>query len=121
MRLSLLASALTLGFLASPVLSQQSTQPAPKSAPAATAQTAPKAAAKTAVTKTSVCKGLEKNACEANAACSYVGETVRKDGKKVSAYCRTKPKSAAKAAPATPATKATPATPASPAAPAKKS
>jgi len=118
MRLSLLASALTLGFLASPVLSQQSTQPAPKSAPAATAQTAPKAAAKTAVTKTSVCKGLEKNACEANAACSYVGETVRKDGKKVSAYCRTKPKSAAKAAPAT---KATPATPASPAAPAKKS
>lgn len=110
-RLSLLASALTLGFLASPVLSQQSTQPASKSSPATTAQTTSKAAAKTAVAKTSVCKGLAKSACEANVTCSYIGETVRKDGKKVSAYCRTKPKSAAKSAPATPA---------SPAAPAKK-
>ncbi len=36
----------------------------------------------------SQCKGLEKNACERKADCSWVEGYKRKDGKKVSSYCR---------------------------------
>lgn len=38
----------------------------------------------------SPCKGLEQKACTANAACSWVRATTRKDGRKVRAYCRIK-------------------------------
>ena len=40
----------------------------------------------------SSCKGLEQKACVAKADCSWVSATTRKDGRKVKAYCRTKPK-----------------------------
>ena len=39
----------------------------------------------------SSCKGLENNACSSNASCSWVESYERKDGRKVSAFCRTKP------------------------------
>ncbi|MCG6942175.1 MAG: hypothetical protein LJE69_13100 [Thiohalocapsa sp.] len=37
------------------------------------------------------CKGMEKSACEKNAAqCTWVDPYTRKDGAKVNGYCRTK-------------------------------
>ena len=36
------------------------------------------------------CKGLEQNACAANAACLWVDPYERKDGVKVKGYCRVK-------------------------------
>ena len=38
------------------------------------------------------CKGLDSGDCEAAAACSWVQGYERKDGRKVSAFCRTKAK-----------------------------
>jgi len=46
------------------------------------------AAATTPAGAASQCKGLEKGKCEANAACVWVSDYTRKDGKKVSAYCK---------------------------------
>ena len=37
----------------------------------------------------SQCKGLDNSACDANAACGWVDSYVRKDGREVSAFCRT--------------------------------
>ena len=42
----------------------------------------------------SQCKGLEDAACSQNASCSWVQAYERKDGRKVSAFCRTKAKTA---------------------------
>ncbi len=39
------------------------------------------------------CNGLDKTACERRAECTYVDSYTRKDGTKVSAHCRSKPKS----------------------------
>ncbi len=39
------------------------------------------------------CKGLENNACITQDTCSWVAGYERKDGRKVSAFCRTKAKS----------------------------
>jgi len=39
----------------------------------------------------STCKGLERGACERNGSCSWVDDHTRKDGVKVSGYCRSKP------------------------------
>ena len=39
----------------------------------------------------SACKGLEKAACESNTSCTWVDGYTRKDGAKVSAYCKGKP------------------------------
>lgn len=41
----------------------------------------------------SQCKGLENNACASANSCSWVESYERKDGRKVSAFCRTKAKS----------------------------
>lgn len=41
----------------------------------------------------SSCKGLEASACSSDSSCSWVGGYERKDGRKVSAFCRAKPKS----------------------------
>lgn len=38
----------------------------------------------------SSCKGLEKNACERKESCTWVNAYTRKDGIKVSGYCRAK-------------------------------
>ena len=38
----------------------------------------------------SACKGLEKAPCEKKEACTWVDGYTRKDGAKVSAYCRAK-------------------------------
>jgi len=38
----------------------------------------------------SVCKGIEKNACEKKDDCAWVDAYTRKDGVKVSGHCRTK-------------------------------
>lgn len=37
------------------------------------------------------CKGLDQGACERNGSCSWIDEHTRKDGIKVSGYCRSKP------------------------------
>lgn len=50
--------------------------------------------------KASPCKGLAQDACTANAECSWVSATKRKDGREVKAYCRTKAKRSASASPA---------------------
>ena len=39
----------------------------------------------------SACKGLENQACAGNSACAWVEGYERKDGRKVSAFCRTAP------------------------------
>lgn len=44
------------------------------------------------------CKGLENNACVTEDTCSWVQGYERKDGRKVSAFCRTKAKSKATSA-----------------------
>jgi len=36
----------------------------------------------------SACKGLEKAKCEAKSECIWIDQYTRKDGKKVSAYCK---------------------------------
>lgn len=36
----------------------------------------------------SACKGLSKSSCGSNSSCTWVDGYTRKDGKKVSAYCR---------------------------------
>lgn len=65
-----------------------------KRAPAAKAA-APKAAAKPA----SACKGLDEVACKAKEAeCSWIGAITTKAGKPRRAYCRARPKAAAKKA-----------------------
>lgn len=38
------------------------------------------------------CKGKTQNACSSDSACSWIKGFSKKDGKKVSAYCRAKPK-----------------------------
>ncbi|MES9960527.1 MAG: hypothetical protein ABW089_08840 [Sedimenticola sp.] len=38
------------------------------------------------------CKGLSSEQCAADAACAWVDGYIRKDGRTVSGYCRTKPK-----------------------------
>lgn len=38
------------------------------------------------------CKGLERGACDAAAACGWVNSYERKDGRTVKAFCRTKAK-----------------------------
>ena len=40
--------------------------------------------------ETSACKGLEQTACEKKSDCAWVAPYTRKDGNKVSGYCRTK-------------------------------
>jgi hypothetical protein len=40
----------------------------------------------------SKCKGLSEKACDKSDSCAWVGEFKRKDGAKVKAYCRAKPK-----------------------------
>jgi hypothetical protein len=45
----------------------------------------------------SACKGLAQKDCETNDACTFVAATKRKDGRAVSAYCRTKPVKTTKA------------------------
>lgn len=40
----------------------------------------------------SACKGSAKSACEGNNNCSWVKGYARKDGAKVEAYCKSKPK-----------------------------
>lgn len=109
-------TAAACGMIAGTAFAQQ---PAPKAvapappAPAIVKQTAPveAPAAKTSVPKTaaktaSACKGLEKAACETNAACTFVPATTRKDGRNVKAYCRTKPTRATAATNAATNTKA---------------
>lgn len=44
----------------------------------------------------SQCKGLDNSACDANAACGWVNGYARKDGREVSAFCRTSNKGKAK-------------------------
>ena len=41
----------------------------------------------------SQCKGLENSACSQNTSCGWVQGYERKDGRKVSGFCRTKAKS----------------------------
>jgi len=41
----------------------------------------------------SQCKGLESSKCDQNASCTWIDGYERKDGRKVSAFCRAKPKS----------------------------
>lgn len=53
----------------------------------------------------SQCKGLDNEACDAAAACGWVNGYERKDGRKVSAFCRTK-SSTAKKSPTKPSAKA---------------
>lgn len=48
------------------------------------------------VNAASQCKGLDNAACNAEAACGWVEGYQRKDGKQVSAFCRTKAKPKAK-------------------------
>ena len=73
--------------------------PAPKAQPAAPAAKAAPAPAKTAVpakkpaAPTTTCNKLEEKSCTTNADCSWIAAAKRKDGKEVSAYCRSKPKS----------------------------
>ena len=43
-----------------------------------------------AVQAASECKGLDQTACGANPGCSWVSGYVRKDGKEVAAYCKSK-------------------------------
>jgi spermidine/putrescine-binding protein len=43
-------------------------------------------------TAASQCKGLSSSSCSANSGCSWVDSFTRKDGVKVKAHCRTKPK-----------------------------
>jgi hypothetical protein len=43
-----------------------------------------------AVQAASECKGLDQTACGANPVCSWVSGYVRKDGKEVAAYCKSK-------------------------------
>jgi hypothetical protein len=87
------AATLALGLFAITAVAQQ---PAPATkAPAAKAP-APKAPQKKAV---SPCQDLDEAACKANAECSWVAATKTKTGKEVKAYCRVKPKTAAKASP----------------------
>jgi hypothetical protein len=65
----------------------------PAKAPAATTA---KKATKAAV---SACQGLAQAACVAKASdCRWIAATKRKDGKQVSAYCRSVPKAKAKTA-----------------------
>jgi hypothetical protein len=40
----------------------------------------------------SKCKGLSEKTCDKSDSCAWVGEFKRKDGAKVKAYCRAKPK-----------------------------
>jgi hypothetical protein len=55
------------------------------------------------VNAASQCKGLDNAACDTAAACGWVDGYERKDGRKVSAFCRSKPKSVTSKAPAKPA------------------
>lgn len=44
----------------------------------------------------SQCKGLTQTDCSKNASCTWVPAYERKDGRKVNAFCRAKPKSKSK-------------------------
>jgi hypothetical protein len=75
-----------------------------------------------AVQAASECKGLDQTACGANPVCSWVSGYVRKDGKEVAAYCKSKGerKTGEEAAAAPTQAPAAPAkAPVAPAAPAK--
>jgi len=39
----------------------------------------------------SQCKGLSENSCAADSTCSWINGYVRKDGRKVSSHCKTRP------------------------------
>lgn len=101
--------------------SAQLAPPAPKAQPAApaAAKAAPaKPAAAKKAASSSVCQGLDQNACGTKASdCRWIAAVKRKDGKEQSAHCRGVPKSV-KAAPKKVETKA--GAPAASAAPAAK-
>ena len=44
----------------------------------------------------SQCKGLDNSACDSNLACGWVNGYTRKDGREVSAFCRTSTKGKSK-------------------------